>query len=390
MFYQCFLTRFSRLSEHSFFTKRILANKSIILKLIRLCYTAVEGDKASLNPKEQNSKKKSHFSGVYTSRKTNRLRRYLCSVLENRYKTASTTEEHDCFTTNSSMADKTTVDNPEVGTLDSFLSQNTAENTVENTGQNEINSTKPDKASPETDENTLSVSTNDPSSRPKRSVKPTEKSIENRVQSDHSKLDKLWRNTSTAVGKLKETPDSLHQIKSHTSEVRSLFNEYHTVSLSLLEFLANLSDPKHQKEYETLQKLVNNRSEYIHTVINEANERKKELLLEMNSVHHSRISRSSRRSATSSTAARALARAEATAALKKVEMQKWRSLRESQSAMEIQQQELALAQKKMEEKSRMESLRLEEEAAVAVAKAQAIDKELSLVDHQDPEHFDLP
>ena len=71
-------------------------------------------------------------------------------------------------------------------------------------------------------------------------------------------------------------------------------------------------------------------------------------------------------------------------------MQKWRSLRESQSAMEIQQQELALAQKKMEEKSRMESLRLEEEAAVAVAKAQAIDKELSLEDHQDPEHFDLP
>ena len=66
------------------------------------------------------------------------------------------------------MADKTTDDNPEVGTLDTFLSQNTAENTVENTGQNEINSTKPNKTSPETDENTLSVSTNDPSSRPQR------------------------------------------------------------------------------------------------------------------------------------------------------------------------------------------------------------------------------
>jgi hypothetical protein len=96
------------------------------------------------------------------------------------------------------MADKTTVDKPEVGTLHMFLLQNTTEldkflsqNTVENTGQNEINSTKPDKARPETDENTLSVSTNDPSSRPKRSVKPTEKSIENRVQSDHSKLDKF-------------------------------------------------------------------------------------------------------------------------------------------------------------------------------------------------------
>jgi hypothetical protein len=49
------LARFSRLSEHSFSYKLILANKSIILKLIRPCYTAVEGDKASLNPKEQNT-----------------------------------------------------------------------------------------------------------------------------------------------------------------------------------------------------------------------------------------------------------------------------------------------------------------------------------------------
>jgi hypothetical protein len=96
------------------------------------------------------------------------------------------------------MADKITIDKPEVGTLHMFLSQHTAEldtflsqNTVENAGQKEINSTKPDKSSTERDENTLSVSTNDPSSRPKRSVKPTEKSIENRVQSDHSKLDKF-------------------------------------------------------------------------------------------------------------------------------------------------------------------------------------------------------
>jgi hypothetical protein len=67
----------------------------------------------------------------------------------------------------------------------------------------------------------------------------------------------------------------------------------------------------------------------------------------------------------------------------------WSSLlRESQSAMEIQQQELPLAQKKIEEKSRVGGLRLEEDAAVAVAKAHAIDKELSLEDHQDPEHFD--
>lgn len=50
-------------------------------------------------------------------------------------------------------------------------------------------------------------------------------------------------------------------------------------------------------------------------------------------------------------------------------MQKWRSLRESKAALEIQQGEFALAQKKMKENARMESLRLEEEAVVAVTKA---------------------
>ena len=65
-------------------------------------------------------------------------------------------------------------------------------------------------------------------------------------------------------------------------------------------------------------------------------------------------------------------------------------MRESQSALEIQQQELALAQRKLEENARMESLRLEEEAAVAVAKAQAIGKELSLEENQEPEPPDLP
>ena len=70
-------------------------------------------------------------------------------------------------------------------------------------------------------------------------------------------------------------------------------------------------------------------------------------------------------------------------------MQNWRSLQESASALEIQQQELALAQKKIEKKVCMETLRLEEEAAVAVAKAQAIDDELSLVDNQEPKHLNL-
>ncbi|XP_028407859.1 uncharacterized protein LOC114530488 [Dendronephthya gigantea] len=89
----------------------------------------------------------------------------------------------------------------------------------------------------------------------------------------------------------------------------------------------------------------------------------------------------------SSTTARALARAEASAAVKKAQIQKIRSERESQSALELQRQELALNQRKLEEKARMETLRLEEEAEIAVTKAQAIDQELNL---GEPEQIDLP
>jgi hypothetical protein len=82
-FYQFFLARFSPLSEHSFFTKLILANKSIILKLIRPCYTAVEGDKASLNPKEQNTDTAARLRKKFTA---GVLTRYLIRCLQDVFK----------------------------------------------------------------------------------------------------------------------------------------------------------------------------------------------------------------------------------------------------------------------------------------------------------------
>ena len=74
-----------------------------------------------------------------------------------------------------------------------------------------------------------------------------------------------------------------------------------------------------------MQKQTNNRNEYIQAAINEANERKKELLMDYYSAQRSR---NSRRSTTSSAAAQALVRAEATAAHKRLHVQKWRSLQE--------------------------------------------------------------
>ena len=65
-----------------------------------------------------------------------------------------------------------------------------------------------------------------------------------------------------------------------------------------------------------------------------------------------------RASSISSTTLRAKACA-AAAALKKVENYKRRSLAESQSSLNIQREELALAKRKLEEQARLEAVRLE-------------------------------
>ena len=132
---------------------------------------------------------------------------------------------------------------------------------------------------------------------------------------------------------------------------------------------------------------MNNRQHFVHENIIQGNERKKEILLEMRSL---RSGSGSHASSMSFTALRAQARAEVAAAIKKAEMQKKRFVLESQSALAIQQQELALAKRKLDEQDRLETLYLEEAAAVALAKANAIDDELGLKDPGEPPHLDLP
>ena len=217
-----------------------------------------------------------------------------------------------------------------------------------------------------------------PSDRPKegeevntaRSSKNTGKAIENRIQYYRAKLEKLWGNVINAIGELQETPDSLEELRSGIAKVRSNFHDYQVVWLSYVDFLAFIGTPECQQERETLEDIMDNQNQFVQTTITQGNERKKELLLEMGSLRSS-----SRASSTSSAAVLAQAKAEAAAAMKKVEMQKKRRLVESQCALLIQQEELALARRKMDEQVKIEGLHLEEEAAIAVAKANAIDDE---------------
>ena len=98
---------------------------------------------------------------------------------------------------------------------------------------------------------------------------------------------------------------------------------------------------------------------------------------------------------TSSRALQAHAKGEAAAGLKTAELQKKVNELQSKSAMALELQEkkrreddIAFARRKLEEQARLESLRAEQEAAVAVARAKAIDQELRLVHEYEPP--DLP
>ena len=207
--------------------------------------------------------------------------------------------------------------------------------------------------------------------RPRRNAKPSLKSIESRMQTDKEKLEKLWEKVLDTISQYAVTPDSPTEIDTAIKCIRAAFHQVQVTWLSYVEFLVLGNTPECKSEQEQIDNIMNNRKRYVQSLLSEYSKTWKDLLLEMGSIRSN-----SRASSVSSVAVRAQARAEVAAAMKKVEMQKQRSLAELQSNLLIQQEEMALARRKREEEAHMESLRLEEEAAVAMAKAAAIDLEL--------------
>ena len=220
------------------------------------------------------------------------------------------------------------------------------------------------------------------STRPKRQTKPSLKSVQNRMQTEQSKATKLWDRVQTEVTMLQTTPDSLSQIRLALSKVRAAFHDYQTLLVSYLDYLVHVGSGECMEKREKVEHILNNHKHYVDAVISEGNERKKELMAEISSARSS-----SRASSVSSAALRAQARGEAAAAIKKVELQKKRTEVESKLALQVQEYELALSRQNINEKARLEQLRLEEEAAVAVAKVTAIEDELGI---SDPREIDLP
>ena len=138
------------------------------------------------------------------------------------------------------------------------------------------------------------------------------------------------------------------------------------------------------------------RCELIQTVIKKGIDRKNDILQEVGSTR-SGSSHVSRISSMSSTTIWAQVRAEAVAAIKKAEMEKKIAESEAQWALLLEQKEkkkkegeITFAWKKHEEESRIASLCMEQEAAVALAKVDAIYEELAQTFANEFQKPDLP
>ena len=170
----------------------------------------------------------------------------------------------------------------------------------------------------------------------KRLSKPTMKLIENRLQSDSLKLEKIWGRTSQAISKPKQTPDSVEALRKAVGDLRSSFSDYELAWISLMDFTVHASLLEHQEERQTVEAMMRTRKELVQAAINEGLDRKNDLLLELGSFRSgSRASKSS----VSSNAVQAHAKGEAATALKKAEMQRKISEFQTKSALALEQEE---------------------------------------------------
>ena len=94
------------------------------------------------------------------------------------------------------------------------------------------------------------------STRPRRVLKPSVKLIANRLQTDTSKLERLWQATARTISQLQGTPDSVEALRKAVGDLRSAFNEYQLVWVSLMDFTAYASSPEQRQERQTLEVIM--------------------------------------------------------------------------------------------------------------------------------------
>ena len=221
--------------------------------------------------------------------------------------------------------------------------------------------------------------------RPKRVKKPSFKVIQNRSIETENQLEDLWKRTLDQI-KILQTPDqSVEEIRKAITEARSLFNACRLTLLAVQELTASVSSGEIIEDRKQLEETAARCKEFLDSVLKDANDQLKSLLLESQSTRSS-----SKGSVNSVTSTRIKAKAKAAAALKKAELRKYRIEIEWRSAQLIEEEELALARRKRNEQARLEAMRLDEEAAIAMAIDEELNQSAGSVHNKPPHALDLP
>ena len=194
--------------------------------------------------------------------------------------------------------------------------------------------------------------------------------IQNKLLETEKNLEELWKLCKDRIPRSGEKL-SVDELKGGIAEARSIFDDYQLELLATQEFAAGARSAEILQDLTQLEETSASRKAYLDSMTNEVNEPIKTLLLEAISMRST-----SSGSVSSVTSARLKAKAKVAAAIKKAELQKRRLEIESRAAYLIEDMELALARRKRDEQAKLEALRLEEEAEVAIATAKAIDEEL--------------
>lgn len=218
--------------------------------------------------------------------------------------------------------------------------------------------------------------------RTKQTSKPSYKVIQNKISETENCIKNLWKRCLKEIMKFQK-PEQPEEIRNGIAEARSLFNKYQLEMLSMLEFTASASSAELVEDGKRLEETAISPKAFLDNALKDANDQIKNLLLEMGST--------GMQSSTTSSVISSVTSARLKAALKRAELQKQRMEIEACSAFLIEQEELALARHKRNEKARLEALRLDEEVAIALATARAIDEELNESDLSvDKESFRAP
>ena len=116
--------------------------------------------------------------------------------------------------------------------------------------------------------------------RPRRSTKPSSKSMENTTQLEHSELERAWGKVLKAVTTLQNAPNSIKEICKTITQVRTEYNIYDSMYHCFVNFLTHFGTRKCMEELSKLSVLAQNKK-FVDENIEQGNLRKQELSLEI-------------------------------------------------------------------------------------------------------------